>query len=118
MTPVEGRSAESGALGERTLGDFVLRELVGSGGFGDIYLAEQLTLHREAVVKVLRGDLPRERERDVEEFLREAKLASQLDHPYAAHIYAFGAGPGGVCWRARAHVRGAAPPDLREADAS
>ena len=99
------RDTESGPLGERVLGDFVLRELVGAGGFGDVYLAEQQTLRREAVVKVLRASGAGEQ--GVEEFLREAKLASQLDHPYAAHIYAFGAEPDGVCWIAMELVRGA-----------
>ncbi|HEY0254134.1 MAG TPA: serine/threonine-protein kinase, partial [Kofleriaceae bacterium] len=37
---------------------------------------------------------------------REAKLASRLDHPYAAHVYAFGAEPDGVLWIAMEHVRG------------
>ena len=46
-------------------------------------------LGREAVVKVLRGKL-RRRYANVQRFLREAKLASRLDHPYAAHIYPFG----------------------------
>src|SRR4029079_11563950 len=64
----------------RGLRGFALRELVGVGGFGDVYLAEQQTLHREAVVKVLRADGVIEDR--IEGFLREAKLASQLDHPY------------------------------------
>src|SRR5262245_62993488 len=97
--------SDPGPLRERVLGDFALRELVGMGGFGDVYLAEQQTLRRDAVVKVLRTTGPSERR--VEEFLSEAKLASQLDHPYAAHIYAFGAEPDGVCWIAMELVRGA-----------
>ncbi|HSK04490.1 MAG TPA: protein kinase, partial [Kofleriaceae bacterium] len=99
------RTVESRRLSERVLGDFVLREIVGAGGFGDVYLAEQQTLRREAVVKVLRADSGLD-ERGVEGFLREAKLASQLDHPYAAHVYAFGAEPDGVCWIAMERVRG------------
>src|SRR5262245_1889777 len=95
--------SDPGPLRERVLGDFALRELVGAGGFGDVYLAEQQTLRRDAVVKVRRSDA---REQSVEEFLREAKLASQLDHPYAAHIYAFGAESDGVCWIAMELVRG------------
>ncbi|HSK01348.1 MAG TPA: protein kinase, partial [Kofleriaceae bacterium] len=98
------RDPERGQLGERVLGDFALRELVGAGGFGDVYLAEQQTLRREAVVKVLRGGALDEH--GVEGFLREAKLASRLDHPYAAHVYAFGAEPDGVCWIAMERVRG------------
>ena len=48
-------SPAAGAHSNRTLGEFVLREIVGSGGFGDVYLAEQTTLRREAVVKVRRA---------------------------------------------------------------
>ena len=48
----------------------------------------------------------------VERFLREAKLASRLDHPYAAHIYAFGAEPDGVLWIAMEHVRGSTLDEL------
>src|SRR6185503_16225504 len=99
-------TAEGRPLVERTLGDFALRELVGGGGFGDVYLAEQRTLQREAIVKVLRADTGEDLQRRTERFLREATLASKLDHPYAAHVYAFGAEPDGVCWIAMEHVRG------------
>src|SRR6185369_2907773 len=40
-------------------------------------------------VKVLHRDLRRS-DVIVRRFLREARLASRLDHPYAVHIYAFG----------------------------
>ncbi|HMG19754.1 MAG TPA: serine/threonine-protein kinase, partial [Kofleriaceae bacterium] len=36
----------------------------------------------------------------------EAQLASRLDHPYAAHVYAFGAEPDGLLWIAMELVRG------------
>ena len=90
----------------RRIGDFVLREPIGTGGFGDVYRARQLVLEREAVVKVQRnvGDANR--------FLREAQLASKLDHPYAAHIYAFGVEPDGLCWLAMELVRGTTLGDM------
>jgi eukaryotic-like serine/threonine-protein kinase len=76
----------------RTLGEFLIREELGRGGFGTVYRAEQPVLAREVVVKVLnasgQGD-----EVMLARFLREARLASKLDHPFAAHIYAFGAEP-------------------------
>jgi len=73
----------------RNLGGFILREWIAEGGFGAVYSCEQPLLGREAVVKVLH---PEKRRSDVivRRFLREARLASRLDHPYAAHIYAFG----------------------------
>src|SRR5436853_6167485 len=89
----------------RTLGDFVVREKIGEGGFGTVYRAEQPMLAREAVVKVLRGTM-QANDSMIARFLREARLASKLDHPYAAHIYAFGAEPDGLVWIAMELVRG------------
>jgi WD40 repeat protein/serine/threonine protein kinase len=89
-----------------TLGDFVLQERIGRGGYGDVYRCEQPTLKRDAVVKVLwrtNRDAARER------FLLEAQLASRLDHPYAAHVYAFGsqsAPEGRLVWIAMELVQG------------
>jgi serine/threonine-protein kinase len=76
-------------LSGRKLGGFVVRERIDEGGFGAVYGCEQPLLGREAVIKVLHRKL-RQRDVIVQRFLREAKLASRLDHPYAAHIYAFG----------------------------
>jgi serine/threonine protein kinase len=43
----------------------------------------------------------------VQRFLREARLASRLDHPYAAHVYAFGIEEqDGLLWIAMERVRG------------
>jgi WD40 repeat protein/serine/threonine protein kinase len=73
----------------RTLGGFILRGRIDEGGHGAVYCCEQPLLGREAVVKVLHRRLRRD-DVSVRRFLREARLASRLDHPYAAHIYAFG----------------------------
>src|SRR5512134_1105880 len=89
----------------RTLGKLTIVERLGRGGSGEVFRAEQAQLGRSAVIKVLRSDLAPSPTR-VERFLREARLASQLDHPYAAHIYAFGAEPDGLLWIAMEHVRG------------
>ncbi|HEX2568556.1 MAG TPA: serine/threonine-protein kinase, partial [Polyangia bacterium] len=97
------RSAD-GIIG-RCLGEFVVRERLGEGGGGTVYLAEQPLLGRDAVIKVLHAQHAGEPAR-IQRFLREARLASRLDHPYAAHIYAFGAEPDGLLWIAMERVRG------------
>jgi WD40 repeat protein/serine/threonine protein kinase len=87
----------------RRLGEFEVLERVAVGGFGEVYRAHQATLGRDAIIKVLTSaveDIARDR------FTREAQLASQLDHPYAAHIYAFGVEPDGLQWIAMELVRG------------
>ena len=48
-TPDRGKTDLTGKM----LGEFVLIERIGEGGFGVVYRAEQPTLRREAVVKVL-----------------------------------------------------------------
>src|SRR5579862_332985 len=95
------------ALIGRSLGDFVVRERIGDGGSATVFTADQQSLGREVVVKVLRGGR-RASPDAVARFLREAKLASRFEHPFAAHVYAFGAEPDGVVWIAMERVRGTA----------
>jgi WD40 repeat protein/tRNA A-37 threonylcarbamoyl transferase component Bud32 len=96
---------DAAALIGRALGEFVVREPLSGGGFGLVFFAEQKALGREAVVKVLRASHLAD-ETIVQRFLREARLASLLDHPYAAHTYGFGHEPDGVLWIAMELVRG------------
>jgi serine/threonine protein kinase len=42
----------------------------------------------------------------IQRFLREARLASRFDHPFAAHIYEFGAEEDGLLWIAMERVHG------------
>ena len=98
------RPLAAGLVG-RTFGEFVVREPMTAGGFGMVFRAEQPALAREAVIKVLHTQLL-DSETTVQRFLREARLASRLDHPYAAHTYAFGAEPDGILWIAMELVRG------------
>ena len=89
----------------RTLGSFILVEELGRGGSGEVYRADEAQLGRSVVVKVQRRDRAKHAHR-TERFLREVKLASRLDHPYAAHVYAYGAEPDGLVWIAMEYVRG------------
>jgi serine/threonine protein kinase len=88
----------------RNLGEFLVRERIGVGGHGVVYRCEQRELGRDAVVKVLRSRPGNSA--GPERFVREARLASQLEHPFSAHVYAFGAEDDGVLWIAMERVRG------------
>jgi eukaryotic-like serine/threonine-protein kinase len=92
-------------LSGRRVGEFVLRGRIGAGGYGAVYRCEQPVLRRAAVVKVLHA---RRRLNDAahQRFLREAQLASRLDHPYAAHVYSFGVEEDGLHWIAMELVHG------------
>jgi serine/threonine protein kinase/Flp pilus assembly protein TadD len=62
---------------------------IGSGGMGEVYLAEDAKLHRQVALKML----PPERGADpqrLQRFLREAYAASSLTHPNIAVIYEAG----------------------------
>ena len=121
MIPFPGVRGEgmhdAAALVGRAFGEFVIREPLSAGGFGMVFRAEQPALEREAVIKVLHARFLLS-DTAVRRFLREARLASRLDHPYAAHTYAFGAEPDGVLWIAMELVRGTPLDRLLEAQGS
>ncbi len=68
----------------------ILRPL-GSGGMGEVFLAEDTRLHRKVALKLLRQDHP-DGAAGRKRLLREAQAAAQLDHPNACSIYEVGEG--------------------------
>ena len=106
LSETQAPTGGDAALRGRQLGDFVLRECIGEGAFAAVYRCDQPLLGREAVVKVLHQRL-RGSEVVFQRFMREARVASRLDHPYAAHVYAFGVEPDdGLAWIAMELVHG------------
>ncbi len=75
------------------LGTYKLISLLGRGGMGEVYLAEDTRLGRKVALKLLDPSLitnPQLRAR----FFREAQLASALDHPNICTIHEIGEGEG------------------------
>lgn len=68
---------------------YQLTHLIGSGGFGDVYGATDLTLKRSVAVKLLKENVSSQ-PIAAERFLKEAQLTSQLTHPNTLNIYDFG----------------------------
>ncbi len=97
--------AQDDPLVGRTIGEFVVREKLGEGGFGAVYRAEQPRLGREAVLKFLHASIGVDQDAR-QRFLREAQLASRFDHPFAAHVYDCRAEPDGTVWIAMELVHG------------
>jgi WD40 repeat protein len=101
---MDGSARDGDELVGRQLGEFQVVELLDRGGQGAVYRAVQRGLGREAAVKIVSRD--EVGANAVARFLRETRLASRLDHPYAAHTYASGAEPDGLLWVAMELVRG------------
>ena len=75
------------------IGGYRIMGTLGEGGMGIVYEAMQLSLDRTIALKVVRSDLAR-KEKFVERFLREAKVAARIDHPNVVTIYDTGEADG------------------------
>ena len=64
----------------QTLGHYRIRDKLGAGGMGEVYLAEDSTLKRQVALKVLPPELAANQER-LDRFQREAETLAALDHP-------------------------------------
>jgi len=85
-------SADALAPGTR-LAHYEIVSLLGAGGMGEVYLAEDLRLRRKVALKMLLPELTRD-ERDLRRFEQEAQAASALNHPNILTIYEFGQADG------------------------
>ena len=68
------------------LASYRIERLLGRGGMGEVYLAEDLRLKRRVALKVLSAEFAND-EAFRERFLVESELAASLDHPNVIPIY-------------------------------
>ncbi|WP_156338730.1 protein kinase domain-containing protein [Chondromyces crocatus] len=80
---------EDPLIGTTLPGNYVLLELVGVGGMGRVYRAEQKALGRTVAVKIIHPHLLGDESASVR-FITEARAASRLNHPNSVGVIDFG----------------------------
>src|SRR6058998_72383 len=92
------------ALLDQTFGPYRLKEALGQGGMGVVYLAEREDLGSVAAIKILRDAWlsPDRRER----FASEQRTLAQLNHPAIARLYDADTLPDGTTWFVMEYVEG------------
>jgi eukaryotic-like serine/threonine-protein kinase len=73
----------------KTVSHYQIISPLGSGGMGDVYLAQDLVLNRQIALKLLPEYFTRERDR-LRRFQQEARTVSSLNHPNIITIYEIG----------------------------
>jgi len=72
-----------------TISHYTIVRKLGSGGMGDVYLAQDSTLRRPVAIKLLPRDFASDPSRK-RRFLQEAHAASALSHPNIGVVYEIG----------------------------
>ncbi|MCB9893449.1 MAG: protein kinase [Planctomycetes bacterium] len=73
----------------QSIGGCKIKKLLGTGGMGAVYLANQESLGKEVALKIL-DERWAAHERHIEGFLREARLAAKLEDEHIIQIYDVG----------------------------
>ena len=103
-TPPVGKPAPAApenelAPGSVLLSQYKVERKLGEGGFGAVYLADQIGLDRKAVIKVVQPGLAKN-PTFVQRFHREAKVLAALDHHHLVKVFNFGQLPSGLLFLA------------------
>lgn len=74
---------------DQVIGNYKIFNLLGRGGMGEVYLAQDLTLKRRVALKFLSQTFSADPNR-VRRFKQEARTASLINHPNVAQVYEIG----------------------------
>jgi serine/threonine protein kinase len=96
---------EDGTLrpGER-LGQYEICSIIGSGGMGEVYLAEDTALGRKVALKLVRRGLGTANM--IRHFRQEERILAGLNHPNIARLYGSGMTPTGLPYFIMEYVEG------------
>lgn len=93
------------AFAARKLGQYVLKQRLGQGGMGEVYLAEHVLLKRPCAVKVIRPDQSNN-PTSLHRFLREVQVTATLTHPNTVQVFDYGQTDDGTVFYAMEYLPG------------
>ncbi len=78
-----------------SVGGYILKQFIGSGGMGAVYLAEDQAIGQQVAIKIMHtdsADLPdaSSETRTLERFKQEARAVANLDHLHILPLYRYG----------------------------
>ena len=85
----ERAKSEGGMLVKKQIGGYKLVRRIGEGGMGEVYLAEQLTMHRTVALKILHSKWADDEEFR-KRFLLEARAVGKLSHQNLIQVFDVG----------------------------
>ncbi len=89
----------------KRIGRYEVVKILGTGGFGQVYLAHDAQLERQVAVKVPYAKLI-SRPEDVEAYLTEARNVANLDHPHIVPVYDVGSSDEFPCFIVSKYIEG------------
>jgi serine/threonine-protein kinase len=93
MDDAEFRAREDPLIGRALAGRYRVEKVLGRGGMGKVFVAEQVAMKRRVALKVIHAQDPAdasERTTLVKRFQREALAVSRLEHPHTVRVFDFG----------------------------
>jgi len=105
LKDAERRDPDLTMIGRTVANNFLLQEVIGIGAMGTIYRAEQRSLGKTVVIKLIHRDQLSDPTLALR-FHREARAASRLNHPNCIQIIDFGEMDDGRLYIAMEHVSG------------
>ncbi len=105
------REVESARAAVRQMGQYRLRRKLGSGGMGEVYLAEHRLLKRPCALKRIHAKYLNNPEQ-LRRFEREVQATAQLRHPNTVEIYDYGIADDGTFYYVMEYLPGLSLEDL------
>ncbi len=95
----------------RQLGQYHLRQRIGAGGMGEVYLAEHRFLKRPCALKLIRPDVMADPKAEAR-FEREVQMTASFSHPNIVEVYDYGRADDGTYYYVMEYLPGLSLEDL------